>query len=157
MHTCVYTYIYLCLLICINKYQQYSIYHYHFPIGWDFLSSNRKKCIVSSIHYHIDMVLLKDALDLQIFLKSPIHYEVECKIYYVSKTNNRKIARVCNKIRFRTLRIFWNKFFSYYSKNLNHISKMKNYKINFSFVSEHCATFWTKKMKGEEVCMSLTH
>ena len=49
----------------------------------------------------------------------------------------------------------------------DHISKTKNCqnrKMNFSFVSEHCATFWTKKRKmalfkgrwGHWVCMSLT-
>ena len=53
-----------------------------------------------------------------------------------------------SKIRFRTLRIFidflaeWMKFFPFLK---GYISKTKNRKIDFSFVSENYATIWTKK------------
>ena len=41
----------------------------------------------------------------------------------------------------------------------DHISKIKNRKIDFSFVSKHCAIFWIKNSSfwgGEGFCMSLT-
>ena len=55
---------------------------------------------------------------------------------------------LCTKIRFRTLRIFWDsekKLKSIEMVKVDNISKTKNHKIYFSFVSERWASIWTKK------------
>ena len=72
---------------------------------------------------------------------------VQYKVDQNSQTKERKIVKFRCKIRFRTLHIFWDEFFFQTFQRISneHISKKnKNRKIDSSFVSEHCATFWTR-------------
>ena len=78
----------------------------------------------------------------------PVH--LECWVQnrpFLKNWNWNKNKLKNKKIHFRTLRIFWhNFFFSQLVKFLTTISlKTKNRKSDFSFVSEHCTTFWNKK------------
>ena len=49
--------------------------------------------------------------------------------------------------------IFWNGFCTLFEYKIDHISETKDRKIvklSAKFISEHCATFWTKKTLFEE-------
>ena len=55
--------------------------------------------------------------------------------------------------------LFWSKYLEdseIFEYKIDHISKTKSRKIDFSFVSDHCTTFWTKRknsatFEGERV------
>ena len=78
--------------------------------------------------------------------------KVKCKIYHNSKTKNpNKKTRRNSKIRFRTLRTFWddkkNQFLVYIEMIVNR-PYLKDRKIDFSLISEHCAKFWQENKNG---------
>ena len=71
--------------------------------------------------------------------------KVKYNIDHNSKTKKSQQKKNSIFCAFRTMRIFWDIFLAEWLNLNDHISKLKIGKIDFSFVSEHCATFWTKK------------
>ena len=67
----------------------------------------------------------------------------------ISKTINRKILQFRSKLVSELCATFRTEKIQKILRTLNdHISKTKDHQIDFSFVSEHSATAWTKKRDG---------
>ena len=73
---------------------------------------------------------------------------VEHKIDHTSKTKSRKIVKLGAKfVSEHCASLGTNFIFQTILRILNnHIAKTENPKIDFSFDSEHCKIFWTKKI-----------
>ena len=84
-----------------------------------------------------------------IFFTTQFIRNFEYKIDHISKTKNRKTVKISAKLVSEHCASsgiqFFLAIFHIILRILNdHISNTKNLKIDFLFVSEYCATFWTK-------------
>ena len=107
------------------------------------------------IWYHWLAFLKQVRNNLPILSSSQFTTNVEHKIDHISKTKYRKIVKFSAK----SVDIFFQTILRTLNDYISKTENRKNRKIDFSFVSEHCAKFRTKKESalfegGKGVCMS---